>query len=66
MNINSIENEINFKNPENLLKMGYSLTLFNGKPVKDINNIQVGNEITTRLLNGKVLSKISIIDKEQV
>lgn len=44
--------------PEKQLARGYSLTFKNGKIVKDRNDLQAGDEITTRLHSGEVISII--------
>jgi len=45
-------------NPENILKRGYSLTLKEGRVVKSVDDLQIGEAIETRLAKGKVKSKI--------
>ena len=42
--------------PENLLKRGYSITLLNGKAVKDVSLLQTGDEVETVLATGKFKS----------
>lgn len=53
------ENSIRLLDPENILKRGYSLTLKDGKFVKSVKQLQVADELETRLADGKVLSKIT-------
>ncbi|HUH75542.1 MAG TPA: exodeoxyribonuclease VII large subunit [Chitinophagales bacterium] len=52
--------EINIKNldPINILKRGYSITLYKGKPLKDISDISEGEVIETTVFNGKIVSII--------
>lgn len=42
--------------PERQLARGYSITLKDGKVVKDANKLQAGDEITTRLYKGELTS----------
>ena len=44
--------------PDILIKRGFSLTLHNGRIVKSVQDLAVGDEISTRLRDGVVLSKI--------
>lgn len=55
---------IKYVNPQNILKKGYSLTLMNGKIVKDISQLDINNIIETQLANGKVLSKVIEMDED--
>lgn len=45
--------------PKLLLRRGYSITVANGKVVKDIQNVNVGDELTTMLSNGSVKSVVT-------
>jgi len=44
--------------PDILIKRGFSLTLYNGRIVKSVHDLAGGDEISTRLRDGVVLSKI--------
>jgi len=59
----NLETQIDDRNPENLFKRGYSMTLLNGKGVKDVSNLSAGAEVTTVLKNGKFKSTITEITK---
>jgi exodeoxyribonuclease VII large subunit len=52
------ENTARLVNPENILKRGYSITLVEGKIVKSVNQLNISEEIETRISDGKVKSKI--------
>lgn len=52
------ENTARLVNPENILKRGYSITLIDGKIVKSVNQLNISEEIETRISDGKVKSKI--------
>ena len=43
-------------NPKEVLKRGYTITLKNGKVVKDKNSINLGDEIESYFYNGTVKS----------
>ncbi|MEI6296676.1 MAG: exodeoxyribonuclease VII large subunit [bacterium] len=60
--ISSIEKMIVLANPERNLKLGYSI-VFNekGKVLKNIDDIRVGEKITTKLKDGEVESEVKII-----
>jgi exodeoxyribonuclease VII large subunit len=47
-------------NPQNVLDRGYSITLINGKTVKQSSDVEIGDVIETRLKSGSVKSKITI------
>lgn len=44
--------------PALLLKRGYSITLFNGRAIRDATQLKPGDEITTRLQHGSVKSQV--------
>lgn len=49
-------------NPENLLKKGYSLTYSDGKLVKDISTLKVGQKVTSKFSGGAIESIINDIN----
>jgi exodeoxyribonuclease VII large subunit len=44
--------------PVNLLKKGYSISLFNGKPISNLQALKAGDQIQTQLLGGEIESTI--------
>lgn len=52
------EEKIELLKPENLLKKGYSLSLINGKPIKDLSFVKAGDKLVTKLEGGEIESKI--------
>ena len=44
--------------PQRLLQRGYSITLCKGKVVRDVRQLKAGDEIETKLTNGKITSII--------
>jgi exodeoxyribonuclease VII large subunit len=53
-----LSQQINAVDPELLLKRGYSITLHNGKSVRDPKMLKHGDEITTKLEKGTIKSII--------
>lgn len=51
------------KDPVNILKMGYSITLKNGKPVKSVEQVHSGDELSTQLADGLIRSIVSFRGK---
>ena len=58
------EEKIQLMKPENLLKKGYSLTLVDGKPIRNVEGLKEGTLLETQLFEGKIESKITKIDKK--
>jgi len=56
--VRSWESGIDHLNPVNVLKRGFSLTYINGKPVKTIENINVGDRVNTLLSKGEFTSTV--------
>lgn len=70
--INNFENKIKLfehtilkLNPNNLLVKGYTKLEINGTPVKGVNEINVGDNVTVRLVDGKIAAQVSKVDKEK-
>ncbi len=53
-----IEEKTKALDPSLLLARGYSITLYQGKAVKDMSTLQPGDEIETRLAKGIIHSKV--------
>ena len=53
-----LESQLRALDPANVLQRGYSITYFNGKPLRDQAEVKEGDEITTQLLAGRLTSKI--------
>lgn len=54
----NIEKNVANMSPENVLKRGYSITLFNGKSIKDTKSINEGDIIQTIVLEGSIESVV--------
>jgi len=53
------EKEAVMQDPARILKRGYSITYYKGMILKSTSNIQPGNDITTRLHRGALISKVT-------
>lgn len=53
-----LESEVKILSPERVLLRGYSITLINGKLVKNLEELNNGDEINTILSGGEINSKI--------
>ena len=53
-----IDEKLKVLDPTLLLKRGYSITLHNGRAVKDATTLHPGDEIETRLARGTIVSKV--------
>lgn len=58
-----LEQQVHAASPEHLLKKGYSITMVNGKAVKDISQLKKGDGLVTRFAEGETKSVIMDIKK---
>ena len=56
--IKSLGEKINLHNPERQLKLGYSLVSIDGKIVRSVKGVEVGNEVDIKVSDGELRSKI--------
>ena len=56
--LNSLIEKLELVNPLGILKRGYSLTYFNNKVIKDINNVKINDMISVRMENGIIDCKV--------
>lgn len=61
--LESIEKNIANMDPQNVLRRGFSITLYNGKPVNNSETLRPGDKITTLLAEGKLESEITQTNK---
>jgi exodeoxyribonuclease VII large subunit len=57
--------EADLQNPVRILKRGYSISIFNGKVLKDSGEIMPGDKIITRLSKGSFSSSVIISNKDK-
>lgn len=60
--IQKYEHFVSLSLPENMLRRGYTITTYNGKTIKSVNDIAIGDVIQTRFSDGEAGSKI--VDKK--
>lgn len=65
LELNSIEKNVTNMSPKNVMKRGYSITLLNGKAVKNFDKVKVGDNIDTLLFEGKLNSIIKATTKTE-
>lgn len=56
--IENIQTIIKILHPDNVLKRGYSISMKNGKAIKDVTGLQKGDVVTTKVYNGTFESEI--------
>ena len=56
--LKNAENIIKINNPERQLKLGYSISKINGKIIRSIKNIKIGENLETKFSDGIVTSEI--------
>ena len=57
--LDHLEQTVRILSPEFALQRGFSITLKDGKPIENVKDIKVGDEIETQFKDGKVKSLIS-------
>jgi exodeoxyribonuclease VII large subunit len=62
--LSHLEEKIQLMKPENLLKKGYSLTMVNGKLIRNTSDLKVGDILQTQLFEGNMESRITKIGKK--
>ncbi len=63
-NLSYLEEKINILDPKHVLRRGYSLTFKNGRIFKSVRDVEVGEEITTVLYDGKLDSEVKRKEKQ--
>ncbi len=56
--LNSLIDKLELVNPLGVLKRGYSLTYFNNKVIKDINDVKINDIISVRMEKGTINCKV--------
>lgn len=59
--LDSLEKNVEILDPINVLKRGFSITKFNGKSIKNPNDLEIGQKVETILYEGELISKIEKI-----
>jgi exodeoxyribonuclease VII large subunit len=58
LQVANLEKNLTILDPINILKRGFSITYHNGKSVKDVSEIEVGETIETKVYKGKIISTV--------
>lgn len=61
--INNLQRTINNLSPENVLKRGYSITILNGKAIKNYQDVKAGDKIETVVMGGIIKSTVNETSK---
>ena len=61
--VKHFENSLKIHNPERQLKLGYSITSFDGKIVRSVQQIKKGDLVDIKLANGEMISEVKKIKK---
>jgi len=64
-NLLQIQEKLRLVDPQNILKRGYSLTMMNGKILKSLQMVKVGDLLETRLSDGSIESKVERIGSKK-
>ncbi len=57
-NLKNSENIISANNPERHLKLGYSIARINGRIIKSVDNVSIGDSMDSLVYNGEITSEI--------
>ena len=61
--LQQLEKQVALLKPEHVLRRGYSITYYNGKPITDVISIEKGTELKTQLYKGALEVKVEKIIK---
>lgn len=61
--INNMDKNIINMSPDNVLKRGYSITLLNGKAVKNVNRVNADDTLHTIVSEGSIISQVKSLKK---
>ena len=64
-NLLQITDKLRLVDPQNILKRGYSLTMMNGKILKSLQMVKIGDLLETRLSNGSIESKVEKVGSKK-
>jgi exodeoxyribonuclease VII large subunit len=62
--LQGIEKMIELNNPERNLKLGYSIATFNGKIIRKVNEVKIGDDIKIKLVDGIVVSEVRSVEEQ--
>lgn len=62
----NLERSVDNMRPENVLKRGYSITLFNGKAVKGFTDVKPSDVLNTIVANGTIISQVKTVNEKDI
>lgn len=65
LKLKAIYEKVEILSPQNTLRRGYSITTVNGRAVSDVATLHPGDNITTTLANGSIISTITQTNDSQ-
>lgn len=66
LEIENLEKNIENMDPKNVLNRGYTITLLNGKSIKDLAKVKPGDELQTIILDGEIKSTVIETQKTEM
>ncbi|MDR1103692.1 MAG: exodeoxyribonuclease VII large subunit [Tannerella sp.] len=64
--LDGMEKNVNALNPKEVMRRGYSITLHEGRAVKDLSRLRAGDTLKTLVFGGAVISTVQTIRKEEM
>lgn len=61
--LEALEKNINHMDPVNILKRGFTITMHNGRVLKSYKEVNEGDQLTTLMADGHVISKVNEANK---
>lgn len=58
IHVERLEDQVNLLSPRNILNRGYTLMMSKGQIITNIDDVEVGDTVTTHFANGKIRAKV--------
>ena len=62
--INTLKVKVDLLNPDNILDKGYSIIEKNGKVIKNVNDLNINDDINIMVKNGNILANVKGVNKK--
>ena len=62
--INTLKVKVDLLNPDNILDKGYSIVEKNGKVIKNVNDLNINDDINIMVKNGNILANVKGVNKK--
>ncbi|MDR1335862.1 MAG: exodeoxyribonuclease VII large subunit [Tannerella sp.] len=66
LRLDGMEKNVNALNPKEVMRRGYSITLHEGRAVRDMSRLNAGDTLKTLVFEGAVISTVQTIHKEEM